>query len=143
MQLLVRDTRPSDAGYVASLLTDLGYPVSSEFAAERLAHFERDRASRVQVAEDDGTVVGLVATHILPRLDSEVLSCRIVDIVVAANQRRHGVGSALLHAAEVEARRQGCLRVDLTSGDWRADARAFYERMGFESRSHGYVKRLS
>jgi GNAT superfamily N-acetyltransferase len=142
MDLLVREAAPSDAGFVASLLADLGYPVSSEFAADRLAHFERDPGSRVQVAEDGGRVVGLVATHVVPRLDGEMLSCRIVDIVVAANQRRRGVGSALLAAAEAEARRQDCRRVDLTSGEWRAEAHVFYERMGFESQSRGYVKRL-
>jgi GNAT superfamily N-acetyltransferase len=72
-----------------------------------------------------------------------VRSCRIVDLVVAASRRRDGVGSALLAAAEVEARHQDCRRIDLSCGDWRGEAHQFYERMGFESRSRGYLMRLT
>jgi GNAT superfamily N-acetyltransferase len=143
MDLLVREAEPADAGFVASLLADLGYPVSSEFAAERLAHFESDPASLVQLAEAEGTVIGLVATHVVPRLERELSSCRIVDLVVAANRRRAGVGRALLRAAEAEARRHDCRRLDLASGEWRADAHAFYDQMGFQTRARSYVRRLS
>lgn len=131
MDLLVRQAEPADAGFVASLLADLGYPVSSEFAAERLAHFESDPASLVQLAEAEGTVIGLVATHVVPRLERELSSCRIVDLVVAANRR------------QAEARRHDCRRLDLASGEWRADAHAFYDQMGFQTRARSYVRRLS
>jgi hypothetical protein len=69
MDLLVRQAEPADAGFVASLLADLGYPVSSEFAAERLAHFESDPASLVQLAEAEGAAArcrGRGATSRLP-----------------------------------------------------------------------------
>jgi GNAT superfamily N-acetyltransferase len=143
MGLVVRPAAPADAGAIASLLSELGYPVSGEFAAQQLAEFAREPRSLVAVAVDGGTVVGLVATHVVPRLDSDVRSCRIVDIVVAASRRRSGVGSALLAAAEAEARHQDCRRIDLSTGDWRGEAHQFYERMGFESRSRGYLKRLT
>jgi GNAT superfamily N-acetyltransferase len=108
----------------------------------RLAAFGADPASRVQVAERDGEVVGLVATHVVPRLDSDVVACRVVDIVVAAPARRSGVGRALIRAAEAEARRHGCRRLDLSSGAWRADAHAFYEAIGFERSALAFRKRL-
>jgi N-acetylglutamate synthase-like GNAT family acetyltransferase len=143
MRIMVRDAVPSDAAVTAMLITELGYPASVEFATERLAHFTVDLFSRVQVAErDDGEVVGLVATHVVPGLDNEIASCRVVDIVVAPSERRNGVGTALICAAEAEARRQQCQRLDLSSGDWREDAHAFNERLGFETQSRGFVKRL-
>ena len=142
MGLLVRNAAGSDAGVIATLLTELGYPASTDFAAERLAFFDADLSSRLQVADAAGEVVGLVATHVVPRLDGELLSCRIVDVVVAPDYRRRGVGRALLGAAEEEARQRGARRLDLSSGDWRPDAHAFYERLGFESFSRGFVKRL-
>lgn len=143
MRIKVRDAVSSDAAVTAALLTELGYPASVDFARERLEHFQADSLSRVQVAErEDGAVVGLVATHVVPRLDTEIASCRVVDIVVAPSQRRTGVGTALILAAEAEARRQDCQRLDLSSGDWRDDAHAFYERLGFEIQSRGFVKRL-
>jgi GNAT superfamily N-acetyltransferase len=87
-------------------------------------------------------VVGLVATHIVPRLDDDALTCRITDIVVSGAHRRSGVGSALMAAAEQEARRAGAPRLDLSSGEWRADAHAFYARHGFETRARSFTKRL-
>lgn len=142
VSLCVREGVAGDCHAVADLLTELGYPASSEFALQRLAAFDADPASRVQVAEADGAIVGLVATHVVPRLDGELLSCRVVDIVVSQDHRRQGVGTALVAAAEVEARRRGCRRLDLSSGDWRDDAHAFYERLGFETSSRGFVRRL-
>ena len=83
-----------------------------------------------------------MATHLVPRLDDDRWSCRITDIVVSPSHRRSGVGSALMAAAQDEARRAGAPRLDLSSGEWRADARAFYARLGFETRSRGFIKRL-
>ena len=45
-------------------------------------------------------------------------------------------------AAEAEALAHGSRRLDLSSGDWRADAHALYERSGFERRAQAFIKRL-
>jgi GNAT superfamily N-acetyltransferase len=138
----VRDATAADAGAVASLMTALGYPASGALAAERLAAFGADPSSRVQVAEREGEVVGLVATHVVPRLDGDLVACRVVDIVVAAGARRAGIGRTLIRAAEAEAKRHGCRRLDLSSGDWRSEAHAFYEALGFERSALAFRKRL-
>ena len=127
---------------VAGLLGELGYPATTELAAELLAVFAADPRSRVQVAVVDGDVAGLVATHVVPRLDADRRSCRVVDLVVAADHRRAGAGAALIAAAETEARRQDCSRLDLSSAEAREDAHAFYARIGFDAISSGFVKRL-
>jgi GNAT superfamily N-acetyltransferase len=138
----IRDATERDAGGVASLLDELGYPASPEAARERLRRWAADPSSRVLVAEGQDGIVGLVATHLVPRLDDDRLWCRITDIVVAAGSRRAGVGTALVEAAEAEARRHGASRLDLSSAEWRAGARDFYARLGFESPSRTFVKRL-
>jgi N-acetylglutamate synthase-like GNAT family acetyltransferase len=138
----VRDARPADAAAITELLTQLGYPATVEFTAERLADFARDPASRVLVAERDGEVAGVVATHLVPRLDADSRSLRIVDLVVSERHRRAGVGRALVDAAEAEARRLRARRLGLSSGDWREDAHAFYERLGFSSNARSFVKPL-
>ena len=140
---MVRDARAEDAVAVALLLTELGYPCSADAAARRLSWFAADPGSRVVVIEREGEVAGLVATHVVPRLDSERPGLRIVDIVVAERHRRAGVGRALLEAAEAEARRLGCGRLALTSGEWRAEAHAFYAALGFEANGQGFTKLLS
>jgi N-acetylglutamate synthase-like GNAT family acetyltransferase len=139
----IRDATAADAAALARLLAELGYPASEREASEHVARFAADPASRVQVAEVAGRVVGLVATHLVPRFDDELLSCRVMDIVVAVDQRRSGVGRALMAAAEREARRGGATRVDLSSGFERDDAQAFYRALGYESRSRNFAKRLA
>ena len=94
------------------------------------------------VAEAGGEVAGLIATHVVPRIEDDAPSCRVIAIVVAGRHRRTGVATALLAAAEAEARAHGSLRLDLSSGDWRADAHAFCERCGFERRAQSFIKRL-
>ena len=143
MDLTIRDATAADAGGVAALLTDLGYPASDEAAAEHIARFADEPASRLQVADSPDGLVGLVATHLVPRLDDDRWSCRITDVVVSPSHRRSGVGSALLAAAQEEAQRAGAPRMDLSSGEWRAEARAFSSRLGFETRSRGFTKRLA
>lgn len=144
MDIVVRDASGGDARAVARLLVEMGYPTTREAAAAHIERFARDHASRLQVADLRGAeqVVGLVATHIVPRLDDDAFTCRVTDIVVALAQRRTGIGSALLAAAELDARRAGAPRLDLSSGDWRPDAHAFYIRHGFETRARSFTERL-
>ena len=142
MQITIRDATEADARAVAALLADIGHPASPAAASAHIARFTGDPASRLQVAQAAGELVGLVATHIVPRLDDDRCSCRVTDIVVAADHRRSGIGSALLAAAEDEARRRGAPRLDLASGSWRTAAHAFYSSRGFERRSDAFTKRL-
>jgi GNAT superfamily N-acetyltransferase len=94
------------------------------------------------VTEVHGEVAGLIATHLVPRIEDDAPSCRVIAIVVAPRHRRAGVASALMAAAEAEALAHGSRRLDLSSCDWRADAHAFYERSGFERRAQAFIKRL-
>jgi len=46
---------------------------------------------------------GLMATHVVPRIEDDAPSCRVIGIVVAPRHRRAGVASALMAAAEAQA----------------------------------------
>ena len=142
MQPIVREARPDDGVALTALLRELGYPSSPEAAARHIGRFLDDPASRLSVAEGSGAVVGLVATHIVPRLDVDAYTCRVTDLVVMRAQRRRGLGTALLEAAARHAYESGAPRLDLTSGDWRDEAHGFYLASGFESTARGFTKRL-
>src|SRR3954449_161207 len=109
MHVAIRDATPADAAAVADLLAEVSFQTSAEAAAAHVARFADDHASRLQVAVtgDDEVAVGLVATHIVPRLDDDALSCGITDLVVSGAHRRSGIGSALMAAAEEHARAAG------------------------------------
>lgn len=128
---------------MAALLGELGYPATAELAGELPATFAADPYSRVQLAVVGGEIAGLVATHVVPRLDADRRSCRIVDLVVAERHRRRGIATELVAAAEADSHRQSAARLDLSSGDWREDAHAFYQSAGFQLNARSFVKRLA
>ena len=142
MQLVIREARIDDAERVSALLGELDYPSTDEAARRHIQRFIDDPASRLVIADSTGIVIGLIATHIVPRLDSDERTCRITDIVVLVSHRRRGVATRLLEAACDHAIAAGAPRLDLSSGEWRAEAHGFYHAHGFESRSRGFTKRL-
>jgi PhnO protein len=144
VDLLVRDAEPVDATAVSRLLGTLGYPASPEEARAHIGRFARDPSSRLQVAvaADPRRVVGLLATHMVPRLNADHTICRITELVVDPAARRRGAGEALLAAAEAEARRRGARRIELSSGEWRQESHPFYLAAGFERVSVGYLRSL-
>ncbi len=66
----------------------------------------------------------------------------MIALVVREDQRRKRIGEALAHTVEDEARARGCSVVVLGSAERRADAHAFYERIGYEYTGRRFVKRL-
>ena len=138
----VRDARLGDAPVVAELLADLGYPATARQAEARLRHLERDPASRVLVAVASGEVLGLATLHVMPLVERDAPACAVTALVVAKRARRRGVGTALADALEGEARERGCDRLVLGSAERRADAHAFYTRLGYAHTGRRFVKAL-
>jgi N-acetylglutamate synthase-like GNAT family acetyltransferase len=137
----VREARPGDRGAMLSLLAGLGYPTEAETLDARLDQVELEPSVRLLVAERDGAVVGLASVHALHLLERPPLG-RLSAIVVGESARRGGVGMALIDRVEREARAMGCDRLEVTSGEWRAAAHAFYRELGFEETSKRFIKRL-
>jgi RimJ/RimL family protein N-acetyltransferase len=96
------------------------YPHAAVFVAER----------------NDGAIVGRLS---LAR-DTHPASTHVADLglMVAKDARRHGVGRALLEAAETWARGAGVRKLELHVFPWNEPAIQLYERFGFER--EGYRK---
>jgi GNAT superfamily N-acetyltransferase len=131
MEISIRDALPGDARGIAALLTELGYPSSSDETAERLAEWRESPLSRVIVAATGHDVAGVLAFHAIPFLEHAGRRGRIVCLVVDEARRGQGVGTRLMQAAESHARRLGCTDIELTSSRDRTEAHAFYQRMGY------------
>ena len=129
--LAVRQAEPGDTHQIAALLTQLGYPSTGDEVAERLSYWLPDPMSLILVAEQGGRVLGCLSLHAIPYLERTGRWARIESLVVDQSGRGRGTGRALVAAAEDAARNWDCLAVEVTSLRTRADAHAFYQRMGY------------
>ena len=128
----VRPARPADAGAIAELLGQLGYPTTAQEVLGRLAGF-RDLSSDIAlVAETDGLVTGVGTGHLFHSIHSTPLVAWLTTLVVRDNCQHSGIGRQLALALEDWARSHGAVRISVTSGKHREGAHAFYEHLGYE-----------
>ena len=128
----IRPMETRDAAAVAKLTGELGYPVDEADLAERLAVVLADPADHlvfVAVGEDD-VPVGWSHVERL-RLLERTPAAQVMGLVVGAEQRSRGIGSALLGASEAAARAWGCHTMLIRSNVKRERAHGFYERAGY------------
>ena len=141
MPLTIRDARLEDSASIAALLGQLGYPTHAEAVAARVERLVA-AADRLVVAEVDGEVVGLADVHVSPSLEHDRPAAKLAALVVDERHRGAGIGRALVAAMEAEARARGCAVLFLTTAERRADAHAFYERVGLVYTGRRYAKTL-
>jgi GNAT superfamily N-acetyltransferase len=137
----VREVRDRDRAAILGLLAELGYPSDAETLDRRLGRVGREPSIRMIVAEQDGRIVAFASLHVLYLIERPPLG-RLSAIVVTQPARRGGVGRALIERLEREARTMGCDRTEVTSGEGRAEAHAFYRELGYEETSKRFIKSL-
>ena len=142
--LLVRQARLGDAGSLAQLSAELGYPVSPDAMEVRLRSLLARSDCTVLVAElDSGNVVGWIHGSQQELLESEP-RCEILGLVVHADHRGKGVGRRLVESMEqwADARELGLMAV--RSNVTREESHPFYERLGYirAKTQHAYRKTL-
>ena len=139
----IREAEARDAASVATLLGELGYPSSSDQAAERLKRIEADPSTWVIVAEVESELAGLGALHVQNLVERDEPGCEVAGLVVGQRFRRCGIGELLMQALEEEARRRGGKVMVLNTAHRRVDAHAFYEALGYEHTGRRYAKELA
>jgi len=90
------------------------------------------------LAEIDGAIAGCLQITLIHGLSRAGMSrAQIEGVRVAASHRGQGIGEALFHEAIERSRAAGCGLVQLTTDKARADARRFYEKLGFTASHEG------
>lgn len=128
--VIVRAMDAADLGVVRGLMTQLGYDIAADDLAARFGTVTGDADHAVLVAEQGGLLVGLVHVFARPALEKPVEAV-IQSLVVDTRARGAGIGRALMDRAEAWARARGLASVALHTTLTRADARAFYARLGY------------
>jgi GNAT superfamily N-acetyltransferase len=143
-KITIRKAQVTDAARLAKLSEVLGYPVEPELMKRRLERLLSRPDHVVLVAESqiDG-VVGW--THAAEQDILEIgRSCEILGLVVAADQRGHGVGRRLVEWVERWAFERGLKQLSVRSNVARAESHPFYERLGYTrvKTQHAYWKHM-
>jgi GNAT superfamily N-acetyltransferase len=144
----VRDAEERDLPAVVALYADddlgatreqPGDPLPAEYL-RAFAALRDDPRHRLVVVEDGGEVVATLQLSFVPHLVRRGGERAQIEAVrVAAGQRGSGLGRQLVGWAVDRARERGCVLVQLTTDATRADARRFYESLGFTA-SHVGMK---
>ena len=128
---MIREATEADAGALADLLTQLGYPTTLEQARARLQRILPDPAWATLLFEERGRVLGFGGIQVCASYEHDTSVARIVAMVVDAAVRRRGVGAELVAALERRAVTMGAGKIVVTSAMRREDAHAFYEKLGY------------
>lgn len=128
----IRKAKRTDAGRVAVLSGQLGYPTTTKEMAARLSQALKSKqgACFVAATEEDG-VIGWVHATVTPLLEVP-RRAEVNGLVVDEKVRSRGAGWALLEAAEKWAKRMGCAGMSVRSNVIRQRAHSFYLRHGYE-----------
>ena len=88
-----------------------------------------------------GELIGSCILQTVPNLTRGGRPYAVMEnVVVRADHRRRGVGTAMVRRALDEAWKAGCYKVMLLSGANNQHTQHFYEDAGFDGRAkHGYV----
>ena len=138
----VRQAEPADASAVARLLAQLGYDAPADLLVEKLRSIQRATLDAAFVATDDEIVAGCISVHAHELLHTRGRLGRITSLVVDEEFRGAGVGRALIEQAVAFLREVDCCRIEVTSGDHRPAAHAFYEAMDFRRDKPRFLRNL-
>lgn len=136
----IRSAFSRDSKQLAALVEQLGYRADERFIRDQLAQLASRPGTTVFVAEDDGAIIGLLCFSIIPLLHVSGGLGRISALVVDSQFKGQGVGRRLVAEAEEFAWNNDCARIEITSGDHRPDAHAFYEAIGYKQDSRRFIK---
>lgn len=97
-----------------------------------------DERMLLQVAEIDGFVCGYALTAVSLLLHTNGESAQLQELVVDVEHRGHGLGTALLVAAEAECAARGVRQLTVAS----RRAAAFYADRGYTARAEFLTRAL-
>jgi len=142
----VRPAEESDEASVYDLVTSL-----MEVSLDRESFHDvfiqnlRDGTVLYYVAErdGDGDVVGFASLHILSQLHHAGLVGEIMELIVHESLRGRSIGAQLVSRLEQEAKKRGCVSIEVTTKKSRVEAQRFYEQVGFKRTHENFTKNLN
>jgi len=150
--IAIRPGEPADAAELVALSTEVGKEAGGWLLTTdtwRSASHERRYLRTVRRHPDAAVFVAVDGDRIVARLsvarDPHPASAHVADLglIVAAGDRRRGIGRALLDTAVTWARAAGIRKLELHVFPWNTPAIRLYETYGFvhEGRRSSHYRR--
>lgn len=143
-EVRVRTARLEDAGAIADLSGQLGYPSSAASVRRRLRNLLPKREHAIWVAENSGgSVAGWIHVFVYELLESD-RQAEIGGLVINETFRGQGAGKALVERAERWAKAMRLGSVYVRSNIIRKEAHVFYQKQGYKiiKTQHAFRKDL-
>lgn len=141
--ITIRAATKRDTLKILNLLYQLDRPKpktkSEESEFERkITQYLQEKDKKIVVATLDTVIVGLVSMIFVPKLNRTKLELYIPDLVVLDAHRQQGIGRTLIDYCIKLAKKKGCFRIRLESGNKRKAAHKFYSSLGFDQYAKTY-----
>ena len=141
-EIKIRSAYLNDSSIVAGLMSQLGYPTSSDEMKQRLEEILRDSNYMTFVAEYQTEVVGVIGVGVYRYYEKNGTYGRLLALVVDEKRRGQGIGAALVAEAERWLKEQGVNSITVNSGKQRNESHRFYGQLGYEETGLRFVKLL-
>ena len=140
----IRDAREGDIPQLTILMAELGYPTTDEHVSVRFASVSKHPDYRTLVITDNDIAIGMAGLAKGIWYEKDGTFVRILAFVVSEDYRGKGIGKLLIASVEEWARELGANSVILSSGnrDERIGAHIFYQNLGYEIKSSGFIKQF-
>jgi GNAT superfamily N-acetyltransferase len=142
--VVIREATLDDIAAITLLLHDLGYPASPDEVKIRFDNITNHKDYRTLLAITNGTIAGMIGMTKNYYFEHNGQYIRILVMVVGHSHRNTGIGKMLIAEAEKWARAINAHTILLNSGNRpeRQGAYRFYQNLGFEIKSSGFIKKL-
>jgi GNAT superfamily N-acetyltransferase len=141
-EIKIRSACLKDSLEIAGLMSQLGYPTSSDEMKERLAAILLNSDFKTFVAKYQTEIVGVIGVGVFHYYERNGKYGRLLALVVDEKWKGHGIGGSLVAEAERWLKEHKVSSIIVNSGKQRHNAHRFYEQLGYEETGLRFVKLL-
>jgi GNAT superfamily N-acetyltransferase len=136
-----------DTPFILELLYELDRPTpindkEIKVFQNKIKDYFTDSQKVILLAKQGSKSVGLVSVIFLRRLNRVKLEMYIPELVVSKEMRNLGIGKKLIHHCKILAKKKGCYRIRLESGNQRKESHNFYKNLGFEQSALSFAMNI-
>lgn len=142
MEIHVRFYKGSDYLMLLNLLKKVYGSSIDQETLEKV--YISDKRSILVASTEAGLLVGCTFIEVQEDYIRPSRVLYVTYVAVDENFRKNGIGRKILNRVEEECRAKACSAIELTSADYRIEAHAFYEKLGFtKKKTTVFIKEMS